>query len=115
MHKHTHTPHSRIHDLMEEHEVKITELKEQLHLVEQQKMVCQLLYVTGGEMFGTGQKVGPTQVNEGLGRSEGNLTEMVLDEALLLLFQRSFDPPSMLISPLSPVDRNTWPSWRRCR
>jgi len=28
----------KIHDLMEEHEVKITELKEQLHLVEQQKM-----------------------------------------------------------------------------
>lgn len=69
---------------MEEHEVKITELKEQLHLVEQQKMVCQLLYVTGGEMFGTGQKVSQSQVNEGLGRSEGNLAEMVLDETLLL-------------------------------
>ena len=32
---------TRIQDLMEEHEIKITELKEQLHAIEQQKMVFQ--------------------------------------------------------------------------
>ena len=32
---------TRIQDLMEEHEIKITELKEQLQAIEQQKMVFQ--------------------------------------------------------------------------